>query len=123
MLSPLSESEFRAIYDDSEPLKAVTPNSITSNSKLREHVTKVRHDRVAYDFEENVIGGVCAAAVYNHSGHAIAAMSLSLPTQRLHSDILITLKEQLLEAVARLSAELGYAPERRAEGAPAYHRV
>lgn len=120
LLSPLSEAAFRALYDDSEPLKAVTPNSITSAQKLWEHLTKVRHDRVAYDFEENIIGGIClAAAVYNHNGRAVAAMSLSLPTQRLRGDILITLKEHLLEAAARLSAELGHAPEGRADVATA----
>jgi hypothetical protein len=37
-------------------------------------------------------------------------MSVSLPIQRLRGDNLITLKEHLLEAVKRLSAELGYNP-------------
>jgi IclR family transcriptional regulator, KDG regulon repressor len=69
----------------------------------------VRSEGIAYDFEENVVGVVCmGAAVRNFTGKAIAAMSISLPIQRLRGDNLITLKEHLLDAVGRLSVELGY---------------
>ena len=120
LLSRLSEREFQAIYEGAESLKAVTPNSITSKEKLWDHLKKVREDGVAYDFEENVAGGVCmATAVQNHAGHAVAAMSISLPTQRLRGDILITLKEQLLKAANQLSSELGYVAEEHTEPAPA----
>jgi IclR family acetate operon transcriptional repressor len=65
---------------------------------------------VAYDFEENVSGGVCiGTAIRNHTGNVVAGMSLSLPTQRLRGDILITLKDHLVRAASRLSSELGYA--------------
>ena len=53
------------------------------------------------------------------AGHAVAAMSISLPTQRLRGDILITLKEQLLKAANQLSSELGYVAEEHTEPAPA----
>ena len=109
LLSALPEKEFYEKYDRVGTLKAATPNSITTTERLWEHLKKVRQEGVAYDFEENVAGGVCMATlIQNYTGRAVAAMSVSLPTQRLRGDILITLKEHLLRAAGRLSSELGY---------------
>jgi DNA-binding IclR family transcriptional regulator len=113
LLAAASPDEFEAIFNGVESLKPVTPNSITSKEKLWEHLQKVRQEGVAYDFEENVIGGVClGTAVRNHTGRAVAALSISLPTQRLRGDILITLKDFLLRASHKLSSELGYVAHR-----------
>jgi DNA-binding IclR family transcriptional regulator len=113
LLATLSEEEFRAIYNGSESLKPMTPNSITSKERLWDHLQKVRQDGVAYDFEENVVGGVCLGTpVRNHTEKAVAAISISLPTQRLRGEILITLKECLQKAASRLSCELGYVAHR-----------
>jgi DNA-binding IclR family transcriptional regulator len=109
MLAALSEKDFLKVYEGIDGLKAVTPNSITSKDKLWDHLRKVQQEGVAYDFEENVVGGVCiGTAVRNHTGNVIAGMSLSLPTQRQRGDTLITLKEHLVRAAGRLSSELGY---------------
>jgi IclR family transcriptional regulator, KDG regulon repressor len=123
ILASLSEKEFLKLYDGMESLKAITPNSITSRDKLWDHLRKVQKEGVAYDFEENVSGGVClGTAIRNHTGNVVAGMSLSLPTQRLRGDILITLKDHLVRAASQLSSELGYAEpadgHRRAELAP-----
>lgn len=109
ILAALSEKDFLKVYDGTESLKAVTPNSITSRDKLWDHLRNVQQEGVAYDFEENVSGGVCiGTAIRNHTGNVVAGMSLSMPTQRLRGDILITLKEHLVRAASRLSSELGY---------------
>ncbi|HLN04462.1 MAG TPA: IclR family transcriptional regulator [Bryobacteraceae bacterium] len=113
ILAALPEKEFLKVYDGADALKAVTPNSITSREKLWDHLRKVQQEGVAYDFEENVAGGVCiGTAVRNHTGNVVAGMSLSLPTQRLRGDILITLKEHLVRAAGLLSSELGYTGDR-----------
>jgi DNA-binding IclR family transcriptional regulator len=112
MLAALSEKEFLKVYDGMETLKPITPNSITSREKLWDHLRKVQQEGVAYDFEENVAGGVCIGTVVrNHTGNVVAGMSISLPTQRLRGDILITLKEHLVGAANRLSAELGHSKD------------
>ena len=109
ILAALSEKDFLKVYDGMESLKAVTPNSITSRDKLWDHLRNVQQEGVAYDFEENVSGGVCiGTAIRNHTGNVVAGMSLSMPTQRLRGDILITLKEHLVRAASRLSSELGH---------------
>jgi IclR family KDG regulon transcriptional repressor len=122
MLAALSEKDFMKLYGDMESLKAVTPNSIPSRDKLWNHLRKVQQEGVAYDFEENVAGGVCiGTAIRNHTGNVVAGMSISLPTQRLLGDILITLKERLVRAAGRLSSELGYPGDPGAAISPPVH--
>jgi DNA-binding IclR family transcriptional regulator len=111
MLANMTDDELDHFYGKADGLKGLTPNTITDRRRLKEHLRKVRDEGVAYDFEENVAGVVCLGAVVrNFTGKPIAAMSVSLPTQRLRGDSLITLKEHLLQAVNRLSTELGYNP-------------
>lgn len=126
ILATFTEAELDQFYGKVDSLKGLTSNTITDKRRLKEHLQKVRNEGVAYDFEENVAGVVCLGAVVkNFTGKPIAAMSVSLPIQRLRGDNLITLKEHLLDAVNRLSGELGYNPEdaslqlARGSGAPA----
>jgi DNA-binding IclR family transcriptional regulator len=111
LLASLSEEEFDQLYTKVDALKSLTANTIADKRRLKEHLQKVRNEAVAYDFEENVVGVVCLGAVVrNFTGKPIAAMSVSLPIQRLRGESLITLKEHLLNAVNRLSRELGHNP-------------
>jgi DNA-binding IclR family transcriptional regulator len=111
LLASLSEEEFDELYSKVDALKSLTANTIADKRRLKEHLQKVRNEAVAYDFEENVVGVVCLGAVVrNFTGKPIAAMSVSLPIQRLRGESLITLKEHLLNAVNRLSRELGHNP-------------
>jgi DNA-binding IclR family transcriptional regulator len=112
LLACFTDEEVDQFYGKVEALKGITANSITDRRHLKEHLQKVRNEGVAYDFEENVVGVACLGAVVrNFTGKPIAAVSVSLPIQRLRGDSLITLKEHLLDAVSRLSAELGYNPQ------------
>jgi DNA-binding IclR family transcriptional regulator len=109
LLATLPEQELDELYRKDTVLKGLTPNTITDVQKLKDHLRKIRTEGVAFDVEENVVGVVCIGAVVrNFTGKSVAAMSVSLPIQRLRGDNMITLKEYLLEAAARLSAELGY---------------
>lgn len=125
LFAMLADEEFEAIYKNTETLKAVTPNTITDMSRLKVHLQKVRQEGVAYDFEENVIGVVCIGTVVrNFAGMPVAGMSISVPTQRVRGDNLGELKEHLLNAANKLSAELGYeaptepAPTRKKTASP-----
>jgi DNA-binding IclR family transcriptional regulator len=111
LLATMSNEEFEHLYGKVDILKSLTANTIADRRRLKEHLQKVRNEGVAYDFEENVVGVICLGAVVrNFTRKPIAAMSVSLPIQRLRGDNLITLREHLLHAVNRLSLELGYTP-------------
>jgi DNA-binding IclR family transcriptional regulator len=111
LLATMSDEEFDQLYGKVEVLKSLTANTIVDRRRLKEHLQKVRDEGVAYDFEENVVGVVCLGAVVrDFTRKPIAAMSVSLPTLRLRGDSLITLKGHLVQAVNRLSSELGYSP-------------
>jgi DNA-binding IclR family transcriptional regulator len=116
LLATMSDEEFELLYSKVDVLKSLTANTIVDRRRLKEHLQKVRNEGVAYDFEENVVGVICLGAVVrNFARKPIAAMSVSLPIQRLRGDNLITLREHLLHAVNRLSSELGYSPS---DGSP-----
>ena len=109
LFAMLPDEEFDEIYKNREVLERVTPNTITDRNRLKVHLEKVRQEGVAYDFEENVIGGVCIGTVVrNFTGKPVAGLSISVPTQRVRGENLSALKEQLLNAAKKLSAELGY---------------
>jgi DNA-binding IclR family transcriptional regulator len=109
LFAMLPDEQFDEIYQNTESLVRVTPNTITDRSRLKVHLQKVRQEGVAYDFEENVIGVVCIGTVVrNFAGMPVAGMSISVPTQRVRGENLSELKEQLLNASNKLSAELGY---------------
>jgi IclR family transcriptional regulator, acetate operon repressor len=109
LLAASSEEVFQSIYGNGEALAPMTPNSIRDPLHLREHLEKVRQEGVAFDFEENVVGVVCMGTVVrDHTGQAMAAMSISVPTQRLQGEKLLMLKRQLLDAASGLSLDLGY---------------
>jgi len=111
LLATMSDEEFELLYSKVDVLKSLTANTIVDRRRLKEHLQKVRNEGVAYDFEENVVGVICLGAVVrNFARKPIAAMSVSLPIQRLRGDNLITLREHLLHAVNRLSSELGCSP-------------
>jgi DNA-binding IclR family transcriptional regulator len=111
LLATMSDDEFEQLYGKGEVLKSLTANTIVDKRRLKEHLQKVRDEKIAYDFEENVVGVVCLGAVVrDFTRKPIAAMSVSLPILRLRGDNLITLRDHLLQAVNRLSSELGYSP-------------
>ena len=122
LLATLPDQEVERLYQKVDILQAITAHTITDKRRLKEHLEKVRQDGVAYDFEENEVGVVCMGTVVrNHTYQPVAAMSISMPIQRLRGENLVAFKEHLLKAATRLSAELGYEsraglPDRLKEG-------
>ncbi len=62
----------------------VTPKTITDLQEFQAELERVRKEGYAVDEEENELGGRClAAAVLDVSGRPVAALSISVPIQRL----------------------------------------
>jgi IclR family transcriptional regulator, KDG regulon repressor len=91
-------------------LRGMTPGSITDPDRLRAQLEQVRADGVALDDGESDDAMRCvAAAVRDHSGAAVAAMSLSAPIIRWTPQAHEKWTELVREGAAALSARMGHA--------------
>ncbi|MEU4650115.1 IclR family transcriptional regulator [Nocardia fluminea] len=61
-----------------EPLRALTPHSVTDLASLSDELAVVRRSGIAYDNQESRLGLSCIAApVFDHRGRAIASLSIA----------------------------------------------
>jgi DNA-binding IclR family transcriptional regulator len=67
----------------SRPLRRLTVHSITDPAKLAEELAEVRRTGLAYDREEAALGVGCIAAPILVRGQVVAALSLTLPAERM----------------------------------------
>lgn len=63
----------------SRPLRRLTAHSTTHPAKLADQLAEIRRTGLAYDHEEAALGVSCVAAPVLVHGHAVAALSLTLP--------------------------------------------
>lgn len=68
----------------SRPLRRLTKRSPSDPRRLAEELAEVRQTGLAYDREEAARGVSCIAAPVLVRGAAVAALSLTLPADRLH---------------------------------------
>jgi IclR family acetate operon transcriptional repressor len=100
------------------PLKAYTPNTIVRPDEFADHLTRVRRLGYAIDDEEHRLGIRCVAApVLDHTGLAIASISIAGPAFRLTRERIAEIITPLREAAQTLSIRLGF------QTAPADKRV
>ena len=93
-----------------EPLPAPTPHSLTTIDAVRGELDRVRSRGYAVDNEEYQEGVACVGApVLDYAGVAVAAISLSAPSSRLHRLGTRELGEVMRARGIALSHEIGYA--------------
>jgi IclR family KDG regulon transcriptional repressor len=94
------------------PLAGMTPDSITDPDRLRTHLERVRAEGVAVDVGESDDAMRCvAAAVRDHSGATIAAMSVSAPIIRWTAQAQVEWAGLAREGAAALSARMGHSAQ------------
>lgn len=95
---------------DGVRLERFTDNTITDHDELRTELTRI-HDRgYGEDREEYVVGCRCIAMpVRDAAGHAIAALSVSVPTPRFNQRVAKQTREALTDTIHRLEVKLGAA--------------
>jgi IclR family acetate operon transcriptional repressor len=107
MLAWLPEHEMRRILAASG-MGRFTPNTIADPDILIEELRLVRRNGHAVDREEYQPGvtGV-GAAIRNHLGAVVGAISASAPTQRASEAHLACMRDSVMAAARALSAEFG----------------
>jgi len=96
----------------------MTPNTITTSAALKADLATVRQRGYSIDNEENEEGVRCVgAAVLDHTGRPIAAISVSAPSFRLPMQKVPIVAEAICRATRALSKELGYEGDGRRERA------
>nr|BFE72246.1 hypothetical protein GCM10020092_055470 [Actinoplanes digitatis] len=92
----------------------MTPDSITDPDALRAHLDHVRAEGVAEDIGESDGAMRCvAAAIRDHSGATVAAMSVSAPIIRWTARAQVEWRDLVREGAATLSTRMGYATQSR----------
>lgn len=85
-----------------------TPHTLTTKAQIMNELASVREHGYAFDREENEIGIRCVAApIWDHTGHVIAAISLSGATQFVNEHRQAALAPAVVECAAEISQELG----------------
>lgn len=109
IISTLSEGEINLFLENYDFLP-VTTKTITKSNKFLDELLITRQRGFALDDQENEIGGRCVAApIFDLSGKAVAAISISVPIQRMPDTLIDNLGHQVLEAAQKISRQLGSA--------------
>lgn len=86
----------------------LTPNTITNKRVLMDHLEQVRRLGYSVDREELEEGLSCIAApVYDHTGRAVAAVSVSGPRDRMAEDAILILGPLVRASADEISSLLG----------------
>jgi DNA-binding IclR family transcriptional regulator len=113
LLSHFPEEEVDRVIKEKGLIKR-TENTITDSKQLKEHLKLVRAQGYAVDDEENERGIRCVAApIYNETGKAVAAISISVPAFRITKKMIQEImKKEVMETASKISQRLGF-KERR----------
>jgi IclR family acetate operon transcriptional repressor len=107
MLAWLPEHEIRRILE-ATGMARFTPNTVTGPEVLIEELRLVRRNGHAVEREEYQPGVTSVgAAIRNHVGAVVGAISASAPTQRASDGHLVRMRESVMAAARALSGEFG----------------
>ena len=107
LLADLAPERLRQLLGD-RPLGAFTPHTITDPAELEAELERIRAQGFAVDNEEYDEGLRCIGApIYDHSGHAVAALGIGGPVTRITPERVDVLAELVMTAARGLSRRLG----------------
>jgi IclR family KDG regulon transcriptional repressor len=117
LLAALPDAELARLYPRGRQLASMTPASLRDPGALRAELERVREEGLAWDHcESNPDVNCVAAAVCDHRGDTVAAMSISVPILRWSAERETELAELVRVGSGRLSARLGGVPGPIAHG-------
>jgi IclR family KDG regulon transcriptional repressor len=108
ILAHMDQHEARNILTDYDFIP-VTRFTITDQKQFLAEIERIRESGFAIDEQENEIGGRCIAApIYNNDGNVVAAVSISVPIQRLPNEKIAAYGEKIKAAALEISRNFGY---------------
>ncbi len=112
LLSFFSEERLDQFFKEKKLTKR-TENTITEMNLLKEHLKMVRKQGFAIDDQENEEGVRCVGApIFDRTGNAVAAISISGPAFRVTKKMILeSLKKEVMETALKISQQLGYREE------------
>jgi DNA-binding IclR family transcriptional regulator len=101
-------------------LVRLTPSTLCTRAALECALDEVRANGWAASVDESEPGlNSVAAPIFDYTSRAIAAISVAGPRERLSSRTMSRIAQQLKDATAEISRDMGYRPMRRPASAPA----
>jgi DNA-binding IclR family transcriptional regulator len=111
LLAGLSDDELDRLLGNVQ-LERFTPATITDYAELKRELALSRERGYGIDNEDYTIGVRCfAVPIRNHTGRAIAAISVSFPTVRFTEERGEAARGLLTDAARAIERELGYRPD------------
>lgn len=108
ILSTLPEEEVRHILK-TKGMPGFTHKTITDPDKLIEELKEIRKLGYALEAEENEVGILCLGTpIFDYSGRAIGAISVSGPINRMKDKGTKRIGDEIKSAGQEISAKLGY---------------
>jgi len=108
MLAYADDEVVRSVIRQGMPRR--TPNTLTTAAALRSDLTVIRERGYAIDDVENEAGVRCVAApVFDATGAAISAVSVSAPEERFSFDMVPDVASHVVAAADEISRRLGAA--------------
>jgi IclR family acetate operon transcriptional repressor len=110
MLAHFPEARVEAVIER-HGLPAATEKTINTPQALRANLDRIRRQGFAVDDEENSLGIRCvAAAVFDHAGETVAAISISGPASRILDARIPALGERVRAAAQSLTRSIAGVP-------------
>jgi DNA-binding IclR family transcriptional regulator len=110
LLADLPTAARRALLS-AQPLERFTEHTLTDLGRLEDELARIRERGHGVDNEEYTRGVRCVAVpVRDHTGRAVAAMSVSVPTIRFEPARADDALARLTTAATDLSTALGWSP-------------
>ena len=107
ILAFLPEEELN-IFLTSVPLKAITPNTITTKEEIIKELEKIRKQGFAVDHEELCIGLRCVASpVFDYTGYPSYSVSVAGPSSRINKEKVTIIKKEIRRVCREFSKSLG----------------
>ncbi|MEM9643340.1 MAG: IclR family transcriptional regulator C-terminal domain-containing protein, partial [Pseudomonadota bacterium] len=107
LLSALSDTELDAVVQ-AHGLPQLTAHTLIERETFQREIERVRQTGYAVDDEEQLLGMRCVAAnVFDETGAAVAAVSISGPSVRLAPERVPSIGDAVRAAAADITRKIG----------------